>query len=82
MKIRTSYFYQIRNFLPHMIPISTALGDPDWYKPPIGEEYYIDKRGIVCGLRYEPLIVQRNIEYNCPCELRGVEGQCSFISDY
>lgn len=69
MKIRTSYFYQIRNFKPWMIPVSTAMSDPEWYRPPEGEEYYFDKRGIVCGLRYEPLIVQGMGEHICPCEL-------------
>lgn len=58
MKINTSYFAQIRNFLPNMIPVSTAMSDPVWYRPPQGKQYYIDKRGIICGLRYEPLIVQ------------------------
>lgn len=57
--ICTSYFYQIRNFMPNMIPVSTALSDPIWYRPPENKEYYIDKRGVACGLRYEPLIVQR-----------------------
>lgn len=28
MKIRTSYFYQIRNFKKNMIPVSTAMWDP------------------------------------------------------
>lgn len=28
MKIRVSYFYQIRNFKPNMIPMSTAISDP------------------------------------------------------
>lgn len=64
--ICTSYFYQIRNFLPHMIPVSTAMTDPDWYRPPQGKEYYIDKRGIICGLRYEPLIVQKHGTQECP----------------
>ena len=59
MKIKTSYFYQIRNFTPNMIPVSTAISDPIWYRPPEGKEYYIDKRGIINGLRYEPLIVQK-----------------------
>ena len=68
MKIATSYFYQIRNFKPYMIPVSTALSDPFWYKPPNGEEYYIDKRGVVNGLRYEPLIVQRQGTLGCPGE--------------
>lgn len=66
MKINTSYFYQIRNFTPNMIPISTAMSDPKWFRAPEGKEYYIDKRGIVCGLRYEPLIVQREGKHGCP----------------
>ena len=28
MLVRTSYFYQIRNFTRNMIPISTAVWDP------------------------------------------------------
>jgi len=31
MKVRISYFYQIRNFKTNMIPMSTALSDPAWY---------------------------------------------------
>ena len=68
MKIATSYFYQIRNFKEWMIPVSTALSDPDWYRPEPGQEYFYDKRGIVCGLRYEPLIVQQESTHSCPCE--------------
>ena len=67
MKLATSYFYQIRNFTPNMIPVSTAISDPAWYRPPADKEYYIDKRGIVCGLRYEPLIVQAQGNHSCPC---------------
>jgi len=67
IKIYTSYFYQIRNFTPNMIPVSTCLSDPAWYRPPEGKEYYFDKRGIVCGLRYEPLIVQKQCAMTCPC---------------
>ena len=44
IKIKTSYFYQIRNFTPNLIPVSTCLRDPNWYRPPQGEEYYRDKR--------------------------------------
>lgn len=65
MKLYTSYFYQIRNFTPNIIPVSTAMSDPVWYRPPEDKEYYIDKRGIVCGLRYEPLIVQKHGEHEC-----------------
>lgn len=85
--IYTSYFYQIRNFTPNIIPVSTALSDPAWYRPPEGKEYYIDKRGIICGLRYEPLIVQ-NMASPCVgatdiCAMRLLEDyQCPFLSDY
>ena len=82
MKIKTSYFYQIRNFLPNMIPVSTCISDPAWYRPPEGKEYYIDKRGIVCGLRYEPLIVQLNGSHGCPCESKDLAPACPTMIEY
>jgi len=83
VNIATSYFYQIRNFKPNMIPVSTALSDPDWYKPPKGKEYFYDKRGIVCGLRYEPLIVQREAQNClCPCQDRSQAPACSTMIEY
>ena len=82
IKIATSYFYQIRNFLPHMIPVSTAISDPDWYRPPAGQEYYRDKRGIVCGLRYEPLIVQLQGTHTCPCEGKINAPYCPTMIEY
>lgn len=78
--IYTSYFYQIRNFIPNMIPVSTALSDPVWYRPPQGKEYYIDKRGVVNGLRYEPIIVQGSCG-GCPCD-RKDPASCSFLASY
>lgn len=82
MKIVTSYFYMIRYFTPNIIPVSTALSDPTWYRPPEGKEYYIDKRGIVCGLRYEPLIVQRYGEHICPCESKDLAPACPTMIEY
>ena len=82
MKIVTSYFYQIRNFTPNIIPVSTALSDPAWYRPPKGKEYYIDKRGIICGLRYEPLIVQRYGTHGCPCDTKDLAGTCTTMIEY
>lgn len=83
IKIYTSYFYMIRYFTPNIIPVSTALSDPAWYRPPEGQEYYIDKRGIICGLRYEPLIVQRMGHCICPCEDREiVQGNCPTMIEY
>lgn len=81
MIIKTSYFYQIRNFTHNLIPISTAVSDPIWYRPPQDKEYYIDKRGIVCGLRYEPLIVQLHGQGGCPCEERN-PANCECMKEY
>jgi len=83
LQIATAYFYQIRNFKPNMIPISTCLSDPGWYRPPKGKEYYIDKRGIICGLRYEPLIVQSQGTHCCPCEDKNIlQGNCPTMQEY
>lgn len=81
MRLYTSYFYQIRNFFPYMIPISTAISDPLWFRPDKGQEFYTDKKGVANGLRYEPLIVQRYCEPVCPCEAKD-STQCSFIQEY
>lgn len=91
MKIYTSYFYQIRNFTSNIIPVSTAMSDPKWYRPPADKEYYVDKRGIICGLRYEPLIVQKHGENGCPgpeqCWFYHAEGlgekqKCPCMKEY
>ena len=67
-----------------MIPISTCLSDPPWYQPPEGEEYFIDKRGVVNGLRYEPLIVQREAQhgYECPCQDKRKSPNCEVLVEY
>jgi len=82
ISIYTSYFYQIRNFAPNMIPVSTCISDPAWYKAPEGKEYYIDKRNIPCGLRYEPLIVQLHGTCGCPCERRDLAPACPTMIEY
>lgn len=82
MKLATSYFYQIRHFKQWYIPVSTALSDPDWYRPREGQEYFLDKRGIVCGLRYEPLIVQRESTHICPCDTRDLAPACPTMIEY
>ena len=75
MQIKTSYFYQIRYFTPNLIPVSVCLSDPIWYRPPEGQEYYVDKRGIICGLHYEPLIVQKYGTKAC----LGERAICPFV---
>ena len=65
-----------------MIPVSTCISDPAWFKPPKEKEYYIDKRGIVCGLRYEPLIVQREGTHGCPCDAKDLAPVCPTMLEY
>ena len=65
-----------------MIPVSTAMSDPVWYQPPEGKEYFVDKRGIICGLRYEPLIVQKEGTHYCPCESKDQAPACPTMLEY
>ena len=56
MKLAISYFYQIRFFKPYMIPVSTAVSDPQWYHNFQDKNYiFLDKRGIANGFRCELL---------------------------
>lgn len=83
MKLRLSYFYQIRNFKPNMIPMSTAMHDPAWYHDFKDQDHiFTDKRGILNGLRLRPVIVQdQNGEHQCPCETRDAS-QCPLAESY
>ena len=64
VKILTSYFYQIRNFKSYQIPLSTAISDPAWYHPKNGD-YYVDKNGVINGLRIGMLQPQRSLGFLC-----------------
>ncbi|MCM1324386.1 MAG: hypothetical protein NC218_09505 [Acetobacter sp.] len=56
VKIYTSYFYQLRFFPKHYIPISTAIFDPKWFHDNKGPNYvFKDKRGVYNGIRCNPL---------------------------
>ena len=50
MQIYTSYFYQVRFMKPHMIPLSTAVWGPTWFKQ--GRPWK-DKNGVWNGLKAE-----------------------------
>jgi len=92
MKIYTSYFYQIRFFKPYMIPISTCLSDPKWFYilekvPGHSSRHlpYIDKNGVINGLRAELLAPGAGCEGDC----RGPEycatkdpSTCNFLRHY
>lgn len=83
MKIFTSYFYQIRNFKPYMIPLSTAKWDPKWYSG--YGNIYLDKNNVYNGLRIEPLVP----DHSCIGLCRGVDkcpdkdpNNCQFLKNY
>lgn len=86
MKLAISYFYQIRFFQPNMIPVSTALGDPKWYHDFKTKDYiFLDKRGVVNGLRCEELHGDETCSglcsgrENCQC---GDPSNCAFLKAY
>ena len=82
MKIMISYFYQIRNFKKNMIPMSTAIWDPQWYHAGLGHQHtFYDKRGILNGLRLLPIITQAQGEGLCPCKTKN-PSSCKFLQHY
>lgn len=66
MKLYTSYFYQIRFFAPNIVPVSTAVWDPKWYHNFAGQDnVFLDKRGVVNGLRAPALAPGSQLEGSC-----------------
>ena len=85
MKVATSYFYQIRNFAPYEIPLSTAVWDPKWFHDNNGPNYvWQDRRSVVNGLRILPLVPNSSCNGLC----RGPEhcafqpSECAFLKQY
>lgn len=66
MKVKISYFYQIRNFKPNQIPISTALWDPKWFhNNENSSTVFLDKRGVINGLRFKQFVPNNKISSLC-----------------
>lgn len=85
MKIYTSYFYQIRFFTPNMIPVSTAVWDPKWFHDNQGPEHvFIDKRGVINGVRAPALHPGEALEGSCagPKNCTDDPLHCSFLQGY
>ncbi len=90
MKIYTSYFYQIRFFKPHQIPISTAMWDPKWFHDFKDHNHiWKDKNGVWNGIRLEILnpgsccITQPPECVACIDEKRErTPKTCKFIKEY
>lgn len=86
MKIAISYFYQIRFFKLYMVPISTAVWDPEWYHKFEGaDKVFLDKNGVINGLRLPMLYPGGTCEGLC----RGINNctsknndNCAFLTEY
>lgn len=84
MKILTSYFYQIRNFTPNMIPLSTAVSDPKYFHDFKGKNYqFKDKNGVYNGIRAEPFVPKMQWGDCCgPKNCKYNPFNCKFLSQY
>lgn len=88
MILRTSYFYQIRNFKRNMIPVSTAIWDPKYFHDFTGDYNYLfkDKRGIINGLRMLPIIECGRAAQSCKgpesCCYTSSVPACPFLESY
>lgn len=84
MKVWTSYFYAVRFLKPWHIALSTALSDPAWFHDFKGQKHvFLDKRGVVNGLRAEQLKPGKECDGLCsgrPCE-RSPDS-CMFLKEY
>lgn len=85
MKVYTSYFYQIRNFAPYQIPVSTAAWDPKWYHANKGNDnVFIDRNGVINGIRIGALQPNKSLHglcqgaASCTCKSE----QCAFLKGY
>lgn len=82
-KVYTSYFYMIRFFDKNMVPLSTAVWDPKWYHLNQGPDtVYIDKRGVINGLRINPLHPEKDNDMCITCKRNGDPSTCEFIQRY
>lgn len=90
MKILISYFYQVRNFKPYMIPFSTAKWDPKWYHGSTdSSRIYKDTNNVWNGLKI--LELRPGVKCNGLCsgkelcdQLFGgpIPDQCLFLKEY
>ena len=82
MQIYTSYFYQVRFMKPYMVPLSTAVWGPKWFKQ--GHPWK-DKNGVWNGLRAEVFAPGPLCEDLCrgpeTCGTRSPQS-CLFLNTY
>ena len=86
MKVFTSYFYNIRFFMPWQVPVSTACYDPRWYHAFKSQGHkFLDKRNVLNGLRIECLHPDSTCKGLChgpeACNCKDPE-KCDFLKRY
>lgn len=85
MKFKISYFYHVRNLAPNQVPVSTAKYDPKWFHNNKGHGHvFIDKRGVINGLRIPVLSPQDNPNAQCcgPATCKTNPNDCLFLKCY
>jgi hypothetical protein len=85
MNFYISYFYNVRFFNESIIPISTAVWDPKWFHNFKDKSHiFIDKNGVINGIRFEELNPEKCHADGCPCELlKNIEEpNCKFLTEY
>ena len=85
MKVALSYFAQLRNFKPNMVPISTAISDPKWFHGNKGANYkFIDNKGVLNGVRCKNLAPNSSCSTLCAGRTNCVHvpSNCEFLQRY
>lgn len=90
MNYYISYFYQVRNMKPNMLPVSTAMWDPRWFHNFKGHLHrYIDNNGVINGIRMNQLCMEmyrweRLVKDKISCmECNNfIPGECPFMQEY
>lgn len=90
MRIFVSYFYNIRFFPKNVIPVSSCLGDPQYFHGFTHDKNYcfVDKRGIMNGIREESLVFDAKaydgLSEQCQkhCPYKSKVPHCEFMDRY
>lgn len=83
MKVYITYFYKIRDLPQNVIPLSTALWDPKFFHSHGDNSVvFVDKRGVVNGLRCEELHPDIHNSDCMRCKHMQDPNSCSFLTKY
>lgn len=80
-----TYFYNVRNLPNNFVPFSTAVYDPRWFHEDRGPKHtFLDKRGVVNGLRCNPLVPDGTCNNLChgPTSCSQGAPDCVFLQKY